>query len=74
MDWQEITRNPEPVLRDLRQHFPAIDPEEVVHADEDEAVEKIARSHDLTRQEARRELDDILFAADLRRYRTRRRR
>ncbi|QQA44782.1 hypothetical protein [Pelagovum pacificum] len=69
MNWQDITRNPDPVVEELRQHFPATDPDEVLKTDKERAVEKLARANDLTRREAQVELDDLMFATDLRRYR-----
>ncbi|KAA9009160.1 hypothetical protein [Histidinibacterium aquaticum] len=69
MTWDQIARQPDPALPQLRRRFPRIDRDMIVEvgADKEAAIDKIAERHDLTKREADRELDDLLFAMRLRR-------
>lgn len=74
MTWHDIVRNPEPVLPQLRRRFPELRRRDLIAGGGDmtRVVRRLASSHDLTPREARLELEDALFAADLRQRRSRR--
>ncbi|AWI83546.1 hypothetical protein CEW88_07550 [Alloyangia pacifica] len=64
MNWQSITRNWGLTAERLPQRFPHLDSDELRARprSREELTAEIARRHDLTLQEAERELDDWAFA------------
>ncbi|SDI94327.1 hypothetical protein [Salipiger marinus] len=68
LTWHDLTRNWSRALDTLRARFPNLDTERLRRQPPDRArlVAHLAERHDLTRREARRELDDWLFAQTLR--------
>ena len=73
MTWSDIARNPEPVMPMLKRRFPDLRHSDVTDVGEDKEAlaERLARRHDLTPREARDQIEDALFVADLRRARRR---
>lgn len=71
MTWQDIARDPDPVMPLLRRRFPRLRAEDIreTGGDSEAAAARLARAHDLTIAEAREQLDDTLFEAELRRRR-----
>ena len=73
MTWTDVAENPEPVMPLLKRRFPELRRSDVTDAgaDRDRLARRLARRHELTLNEARDQIEDALFVAELRRARRR---